>query len=299
VTNKNELFPEEIIQIRNNDPYLRVPLFRRILFFSSSTANKIATAVTILILISTRFLINREISFLSSLSEPEIKRALSFSESITFVASVALILGLAGEWPDDDKWKKSVTYAASKLLVIGGVAVELLSNGLTYAATDAMQQVVDNNTRAANIEASNALDSAHAAYDGAVNTYRAIAWRKLEPDQKLAFRNALHEPKHRVALMYMLYDDETFTLAEDYSEAINAAHWEYGTEGISFSKHLFFGVHLIGKDNAAKEGIANALTAAHIDFYSKDSLPDTAHISDSEVPDAETIILIGHRFPPF
>ncbi len=135
----------------------------RIALINSLRIKIIATIVITLTMSFAWFLCNREISSLSLLTEDGIKSLLSYSEYAVLGASTVLIVGLLGEWPDDDRWKKSSLYTIAKLLVIAGVAVELLSNELIFATTDALQEVGEQKIADAKKTAANALDSATGA----------------------------------------------------------------------------------------------------------------------------------------
>jgi hypothetical protein len=82
-----------------------------------------------------------EISTFSSLSSSEAKLWLRASEWTLIIAAILLAIGLAGEWPEAETWKKSLWYKAAKLAVIIGVMGELLGDAGVFEAGDRLESL--------------------------------------------------------------------------------------------------------------------------------------------------------------
>lgn len=153
----------DYIQSNNHNSQLRSPLSLRIILLNSKPIKIIAIIVTVVINIISWLLSNLEIAILPSSTEKDIKWLLSSSEAAIFIASSVLVVGLIGEYFDDDKWKHSVLYTVAKLCVITGVAAELISNRLMFAATDTLQALdaikINEATNAAATAFTRALDA--------------------------------------------------------------------------------------------------------------------------------------------
>src|ERR1700723_3587988 len=67
-----------------------------------------------------------EILTFNSLPVSESKTWLGVSEALLIISAILLTLGLLGEWPDSETWKKRFIYKVAKACVIIGVVGELL-----------------------------------------------------------------------------------------------------------------------------------------------------------------------------
>jgi hypothetical protein len=79
----------------------------------------------------------------NSLSESESKTWLDVSEALLIVSTILLTLGLLGEWPDSDSWKKRLIYKVAKASVILGVVGELLGDGGIFETSRRLQGLQD------------------------------------------------------------------------------------------------------------------------------------------------------------
>jgi hypothetical protein len=72
----------------------------------AQAAKKIAIAIAAIMLVIAAMWYASKISTFSSLSEVDGKFWLRVSELTLIVAAAVLTLGLIGEWPDSESWKK-------------------------------------------------------------------------------------------------------------------------------------------------------------------------------------------------
>jgi len=107
---------------------------------ASATKNN---AIKIIIAICAIFLmcLALKISSFSSLSASEAKWWVRVSELTLILSSILLFVGLFGEWPDSESWKKTLLYRAAKAAVIVGVLGELIGDGGIYTAGDRIQEI--------------------------------------------------------------------------------------------------------------------------------------------------------------
>jgi hypothetical protein len=82
----------------------------------------------------------------NSLSESEAKWWLFASELILLISAFLLTLGLIGEWPDSEDWKKRFLYQAAKSAVVIGVLGELLGDAGIFETSRRLQALQDRAT---------------------------------------------------------------------------------------------------------------------------------------------------------
>jgi hypothetical protein len=75
---------------------------------------------------------------------------LEFSEKLLLGAAIILTIGLLGEWPDSDSWKKTVLYTVAKFMVVAGVVLELLGDAGIFESTARLQVLEDTAIAGAN-----------------------------------------------------------------------------------------------------------------------------------------------------
>lgn len=114
-----------------------------------------AIAATILVIVAIWYV--RRILFFNSLSEPDAEYWLGFSDIALMVSAVLVVVGLFGEFPDSDAWKKTSLYEAAKWGVIIGIGIELLGDAGVYRAGERVHDldkkaIGEAMTRAANAE---------------------------------------------------------------------------------------------------------------------------------------------------
>lgn len=104
------------------------------------TANrKIARVIATAILLIVAILCASKISDFSSLSESDATVWLRLSDKLLIVSAVLVAIGLAGEFSDSNRWKKTGWYEAAKWTVIIGIFLELLGDAGVFQAGDRLQ----------------------------------------------------------------------------------------------------------------------------------------------------------------
>jgi hypothetical protein len=81
--------------------------------------------------------------FFSSLSESSAKWWLGTSEMALLAASLILVIGIIGEWPDSERWKKSFWYRAAKAAVVIGVIGEMLGDAGIFETSGRLDSLRD------------------------------------------------------------------------------------------------------------------------------------------------------------
>jgi hypothetical protein len=104
---------------------------------------KISRAIALAILLIAATLWLPRIFELGSLSEADAKRWLRISDWLLVISAIAVVIGLCGEFPDSESWKKTLWYEAAKWLVIGGIFLELFGDAGVFQAGNRVQEVED------------------------------------------------------------------------------------------------------------------------------------------------------------
>lgn len=97
---------------------------------------------------------------LSSLSPDDAKWWLGVSELALIASAIILAMGLFGEWPDSESWKKRTLYKLSKAAVIVGVVGELLGDAGIFETSARLQVIEEVAIKNANMTASSAITRA-------------------------------------------------------------------------------------------------------------------------------------------
>ncbi len=119
------------------------------------------------------------------MSYNDVSSSLGLSESTVFWASAVLILGLVGEYFDEERWKKLVAYTVAKLCVVLAVFVELLGTSAEFRAAARLHEMDEAKINATTVDAARALDSAF-------GTYNKVRWRVFSPAQCAKLRLSLN-----------------------------------------------------------------------------------------------------------
>ena len=116
-----------------------------------------------------------KISSFNSLSAGDAKSWLRINEKLLIAVSFLLAVGILGEWPDSEKWKKTFWYKAAKMAVILGVFGEILGDAGIFESEGRLQVLQDaelgsavRQSTEARTTAGNALDS-NKTLEGKVN----------------------------------------------------------------------------------------------------------------------------------
>jgi hypothetical protein len=113
---------------------------------------RIAIEITAIMLAVAAMWYAFKISSFSSLSESDAKWWLHVSELSLIFFALLLFIGLIGEWPDSESWKKRLLYKAAKCAVIIGVFGELLGDAGIFETTGRLQIIQDGEIAAAKLE---------------------------------------------------------------------------------------------------------------------------------------------------
>jgi hypothetical protein len=81
--------------------------------------------------------------FLSHLSEVDAKWWLNASELLLLGATVLLVVGLIGELPESESWKKGALYKLAKAAVVFGVIGEFFGDAGIFETTGRFQELFD------------------------------------------------------------------------------------------------------------------------------------------------------------
>jgi hypothetical protein len=82
-------------------------------------------------------------SLMERLSDSEAAFWSNVFEVIAVVAGIALLLGLVGEFPESETWKKSKAYQLAKYAVVIGVAFEIIGGAGVFGTSVRLQQLAD------------------------------------------------------------------------------------------------------------------------------------------------------------
>jgi hypothetical protein len=122
---------------------------------------------------------SKTLTFNSAL-EPESKGWLDTSEILLLVSTIALVIGLIGEWPDSESWKARFAYKVAKFFVVAGCVGELLGDGGIFVTSRRLQFLQDLAVKEATNRATDAAIEASGAHTTAANANERAA--KLEKE---------------------------------------------------------------------------------------------------------------------
>jgi hypothetical protein len=239
----------------------------------------IALAAAILVIAGTWYALN--IPTFNSLSEPDAGRWLRSSEVVLLVSAALLTLGLLGEWPDSDQWKKRLAYKVAKALVIIGVVGELLGDAGIFE-TSARLQVLQET----------AISKARDDLDKERQKTSARPWKKEQFD-------AIQEVRGKVEAVGVVVEkgcNECRFFANHITRALHEAGVElYGDENSldGFQGTGIFVYLPVGADFET-DPLMVALRKAELS-------PSVAHHSPelSKIRTDMPVIFVGEKFVPF
>jgi hypothetical protein len=117
---------------------------------------------------------------LSSLSESDANWWLGLSEILLLVSSAVLVIGLIGEWPDSESWRKRRLYKAAKLAVVLGVVGELIGDGGIFETSARLTVLQQTAIEQADTKAAAAAQRSAILMKENVELERALAPRTVE-----------------------------------------------------------------------------------------------------------------------
>lgn len=189
----------------------------RIINLTDQQIKKIAIAIAGIILAIVAIWYAFKILTFSSASSPEAKFWLRFSEITLIASAILLALGLFGEWPDSETWKKRLLYKAAKAAVILGVLGELLGDGGIFSASERLQEIQET-------QISEAVNRAAKAEE------KLIAYRKqryLTQGQKVRIAEVTEKFRSIPFVAFTAAEQENWTFVLDISAALKRGGWDW------------------------------------------------------------------------
>jgi hypothetical protein len=180
--------------------------------------------------------------FFSSLSEASAKWWLGTSEIALLVASLVLAIGIIGEWPDSERWKKSSWYKAAKAAVVVGVIGEMLGDAGIFETSGRLDSLRDAENNKLKIVADDARTRAGNAEKGAAEAKKQLEESetrnlKFRMDRGQLFwaykaKPALQgKPTGRAEVLWLKSASDGEWLAERIANALRTPYDEPGKEG--------------------------------------------------------------------
>jgi hypothetical protein len=137
---------------------------------------------------------------LSTLLEPDANWWLWVSELTLVVFAVILTIGLVGEWPDAESWKKRWLYKAAKAAVVLGVVGELIGDAGIFETSARLTVLQHAAIGQASIDAANANERAGNAIREAANANEKAAGLEKDAAQLRIELAKLKLPRHMAPL---------------------------------------------------------------------------------------------------
>ena len=255
---------------------------------------KTAIAIAGIILATAAIWYAWEISTFSSLSESDATWWVRASEWLLIFSAMLLAVGLFGEWPDSESWKKRFLYKASKGAVIIGVLGELLGDGGIFSAGDRLQEIQGRAISEANTIASKANERAAVLNKEAAELRAATSarpWAKEQFDTIQEIKGVVTD----VGILWASRCAECRIFGMDIEVALHSAGVQiYGaheSEQMAASNTGIFVTLPVGSD-LQNHPLVVALRKARLNPLSTHHIPDFSKIR-TDIP----VIFVGERFP--
>jgi hypothetical protein len=162
---------------------------------------KIATNIAAIILAIAVVWFALKITVFSSLPESEAKLWVRFSERVLIGFAILLAIGILGEWPESESWKKSVLYRAAKAAVLIGVLGELLGDAGIFEADKRLQDLeataINNAADSATTALNNAKDAENRAREAETIANNLLS-ENMELRAKIADRDIPGEDRELI-----------------------------------------------------------------------------------------------------
>jgi hypothetical protein len=178
---------------------------------------KIAIAIAGIVLAIAALWYAFKILTFTSASEPEAKFWLRFSEITLIASAILLAVGLFGEWPDSESWKKRLLYKAAKAAVILGVLGELLGDGGIFSSSERLQEIQESHIAAAENRSAKAEE-------------RLVAYRKqryLTQGQKDRITELTSKFRSIPFVAFTAREQENWTFVLDIASALKEGGWNW------------------------------------------------------------------------
>jgi hypothetical protein len=247
--------------------------------------------------------------FLSSLSEASAKSWLGASEILLLIASLVLVIGIIGEWPDSVSWKRSTLYKLAKAAVVIGVVGEMLGDAGIFETSARLESLREAENTKLKIVANEARIRAANAEKEAAEASRRLQVNSME--RWLFFSGAKcnealdrdHQPKSEI--VWLRSNTEAKELAGVIGSCLG------GHDGMSWKRIARLesidqlpeeiksnGITVIGKNpgrwpfetTAPMDFIAKALTAGMEEFPAS-----VRTVRDPSLPDDLVRIFVGSK----
>jgi hypothetical protein len=242
-----------------------------------------AITVTAAMLIAAAAWYADETIFRPASSEQELLSLLHISDVLILLAAIMLVIGIIGEYPDDEEWKKTLLYTICKLLVVAGVGIELLADSGIFSASDRLHDIDQNKINIARTDAAKAIDDAAKANERAkaldkdeikaqlelerlkaanLSLQAQIQPRNLNPTQAEQIVTAArrHAGEHIMLLSYSM-DFEAARLGEEFARLFRANNIPLDDRRMSISAlgSISAGLRVSGTDAGFATEIISAL----------------------------------------
>jgi hypothetical protein len=196
-----------------------------------------------------------------SLSKAATSCALNWSELALLVFGVVLVYGLVGEYKTLEQHRQRMKLF--EMLVIVGVAGELISDGGIFLFSSHLQTIADTEIARVNMESAKLRMRA-------AQLEASVARRKLSKAQQLMFADDLKRfAGTKVVLSYLAGDPEAQLFAEDIAAALRAAKCKvppiepfilFGRwGGGAYPLHPLTGVNLVITKNRSSQDAHDAI----------------------------------------
>jgi hypothetical protein len=165
------------------------------------------------------------------LSKSATTTALDISEVLLLLFGLILTIGALGEYKKFPRLLKA-SHAMFELLVVIGIAGELVADGGVFVFSRHLQTISDGEFAALNKEAGDARKKAGEAIERAaaieqdnLKLRAQIEPRRLTGTQKATLRGLLEGHPMPIAVAANLFDKESADFADDFVSALSEAHW--------------------------------------------------------------------------
>jgi hypothetical protein len=193
---------------------------------------------------------------LFSLSKSATSIALDISEVALLLFGILLVAGLIGEYAKSERWKKHVR--VFEMLVIVGVAGELLADGGIFLFSSHLQTIADTEIAGLNNGAAQLRKQAAELEMARVKLEATVLWRRLSKRQQSTLSDNLKPfAGLRVGVSYLNGEAEGLGFANDIATALRAAKWNVLSPREPFTQFGGFGGGIIPLESLTGVNVSN------------------------------------------